>query len=67
MRRPTAYADRSRLEIGDGVRVGILAQLPSLTDEELGGAMKALEAVIGTEAKEEPAPKKTEEQGETDR
>ena len=69
VRRPTAYADRSRLELGmgDGVRVGILAQLPSLTDEELGGAMRALEAVIGTEAKEEPAPKKTEEQGGTDR
>lgn len=67
VRRPSAYADRSRLEIGDGVRVGILAQLPSLTDEELGGAMRALEAVIGTEAKEETAPKTAEEQGETDR
>jgi hypothetical protein len=54
VRRPSAYADRSRLEIGDGVRVGILAQLPSLTDDELGGAMRALEAVIG-EAVEQPA------------
>jgi transposase-like protein len=54
VRRPSAYADRSRLEIGDGVRVGILAQLPGLTDDELGGAMRALEAVIG-ETTEQPA------------
>lgn len=62
VRRPAAYGDRGRLELtaGDGTRVGILAQLPSLTDEELGGAMKALEAVIGTEAKEETAPKPAE-------
>jgi transposase-like protein len=64
VRRPAAYADRSRLEIGDGIRVGILAQLPSLTDDELGGAMRALEAVIG-ETTEQPAksaaPTNTEE------
>jgi len=54
--RRAAYADRGRLELtaGEGARIGILAQLPSLTDDELTGALRALEAVVG-ETTEQPA------------
>jgi hypothetical protein len=51
VRRPTAYGERNRLELtgGDGgpLRVGVLASLPAMSDDELSAAIRALEAVVG--------------------
>ena len=60
--RRSGYNDRSRLEVtgadGGAIKHEILAQLPSLSDEQLAAAILQLESAFAELAKPAPRPRK---------